>query len=155
VNAQHEYAAVLPVELRHNAFLPPTVPAPIQLNAIVVEVHDGDTFTAEADMSWLYGDRYVKVGVDVRILGMNAREIKPVQPGGPEAQANLSTLILGKPVVLTAMKPDKYGGRIDAVVTYIGPAGVGSDLASDLIADHWAAVWNGKGPKPLPPWPRP
>src|SRR3982751_3460261 len=108
MSAQDVYAAALPVELRHYAFLPPTVPAPVLLNATVTNVHDGDTFTAVADLSWLFGVAYVNVGIDVRILGINAREL--YEPGGVNARENLLLLILQKPVVLTSMKPDKFGG---------------------------------------------
>lgn len=114
--------------------------------AVVTAVHDGDNITADVNLqgfgAWIHG-------VEFRLLGCNAREL--VDPGGPEAHEHLSGLVLGVKVALTSVKPDKYGGRMLAVVTLPD----GSDLVSGLIAEGWAAPWNGRGVKPLPPWPRP
>lgn len=113
--------------------------------AVVTAVHDGDTITADVDLGmhvWVRAQSF-------RLLGCNARELG--SPGGPEARINLAALLLaGPPVTLTSVKPDKYGGRFGAVITLAD----GSDLAAKLIAEGWAAPWNGHGEKPLPPWPR-
>jgi len=111
--------------------------------AAVLTVHDGDTFTAVIDLGF-----DVTITTSVRLLGCNAIELG--QPGGVEAGANLRQLICGKAIYLHTVKADKYGGRYDAQVTV---PGVG-DLATLLIADGWAAAWDGKGPRPTPPWPR-
>lgn len=147
------YALAMPAELRHYAFLPPAVPAPLVLNGTVNAVHDGDTFTLEADLTRIFGIRMVKIEVNVRILAMAARELK--DPGGVEAQINLESMILGKPVVIASMGADKWNLRTDAVVTYLDASGRGADLATDLITNVWAVPWNGKGIQPKPPWPRP
>lgn len=84
-----------------------------------------------------------------RILGTNAREVN--QPGGLEAISNLMGLLpVGLRVRLDSVKDDKYGGRFLARITLPD----GRDLATTLITGQWAAEWNGRGPKPVPPWPR-
>lgn len=126
-----------------------TVPQPAYTyTAAVLSVHDGDTITADVDLGfgvWVSRQAF-------RLLGLNARELS--QLGGPEARDNLAALLLSPTathvVTLTSVKPDKFGGRYDAVITMPD----GADLASLLIAEGWAAAWNGKGPKPVPPWPR-
>lgn len=111
--------------------------------ATVLAVHDGDTFTALVDLGF-----DVALRVKLRLLGCNAIELG--QPGGTEAGDNLRQLINLRTVYLHTVQVDKYGGRYDAQVTLpdIG------DLATKLIADGWAAAWDGKGPRPVPPWPR-
>lgn len=111
--------------------------------AVVTAVHDGDTVTADIDLGF-----DVHTIQHVRLAGCNAREL--AQPGGPEAAANLTGLLLGKQVVLHTVRPDKFGGRYDAAVTLAD----GTDLVAELVAQQWAAPWDGTGPKPVPPWPR-
>jgi endonuclease YncB( thermonuclease family) len=112
--------------------------------AIVEHVIDGDTVYMAVDLgfdTWHWGS--------FRLLGCNARELP--QPGGPEAAANLVALLpVGTKVTIRSVKPDKFGGRYLAAVTLAD----GSDLVSTLIAEGWAAAWNGTGTKPVPPWPR-
>jgi endonuclease YncB( thermonuclease family) len=125
------------------------LPAPTLLNAEVVEVHDGDTFTV--DISW--GRRRFDHGIPIRLLGVNAAELD--MPGGREAADNLDLLLPPcTPVLLVDPTDDKYAPRLDAEVIYFS-AGALRDLAVDLVASFWAAPWNGRGPKPVPPWPRP
>lgn len=118
--------------------------------AMVTAVHDGDTITVSVDLGW----HVILFGQDIRLLGCNAREL--AQPGGPEAGAHLAALLAQVApaptrVTIHTVKPDKYGGRYDAAVTLPD----GTDLVTQLIADGWAAAWDGKGTKPVPPWPRP
>ena len=54
--------------------------------ATVVDVHDGDTFTADIDLGFNIGIRY-----RVRLAGCNAIELN--QPGGYEARAHLLGLL--------------------------------------------------------------
>jgi endonuclease YncB( thermonuclease family) len=115
-------------------------------SALVLAVHDGDTFTAEVDLGF-----QVHVVTSVRLLGCNAIEL--ADPGGVEAGEHLRGLLLGQGIYLRTVKPDKFGGRYDAQVT-VTIAGVALDLATVLIEQGWAAPWDGKGPKRVPPWPR-
>lgn len=111
--------------------------------ATVIAVHDGDTITADIDLGFS-----VHTIQHLRLLGCNARELS--QPGGPDAAANLAGLLFGKQVTVRSVKPDKFGGRYDAAITLPD----GTDLVTQLIADQWAAPWDGTGAKPVPPWPR-
>jgi endonuclease YncB( thermonuclease family) len=125
------------------------LPAPTLLNAEVVAVHDGDTFTV--DISW--GRRRIDHNIPIRLLGVNAAELGT--PGGDAAAANLAALLPpGTWVLLVDPTDDKYAPRWDAEVIYFS-AGSLHDLAVDLVALFWATPWNGKGVKPVPPWPRP
>jgi micrococcal nuclease len=114
-------------------------------DAEVVRVIDGDTVELRVDLgfdSWHKGS--------FRIYGINAREHDA--PGGAEAVENLRKLLpVGSIVGIHSIKPDKFGGRYDAIVT-LKEGGV---LADTLVEQSWAAPWDGKGTKPLPPWPRP
>lgn len=113
--------------------------------AIVERVIDGDSVGLAVDLgfdTWHRGS--------FRLLGCNARELS--QPGGPDAAANLAALLpAGTRVVIQSVKPDKFGGRYDAAVTLAD----GTDLVAQLVAQGWAAAWDGTGTKPVPPWPRP
>jgi endonuclease YncB( thermonuclease family) len=125
------------------------LPAPTLLNAEVTGVHDGDTFTV--DISW--GRRRFDHGIPIRLLGVNAAELGT--PGGDAAARELANgLVPGTPVLLVDPTDDKYAPRLDAEVIYFSAGGL-RDLAVDLVASFWAAPWNGHGPKPVPPWPRP
>jgi endonuclease YncB( thermonuclease family) len=111
--------------------------------ATVVGVHDGDTVTMDVDLGFGISRR----GLPFRLLGLNARELR--DPGGSEARANLLTLIpIGTMLRLTSVKDDKYARYL--AVLWLGD----TDICQRLIDTDWAAAWNGKGAKPLPPWPR-
>jgi endonuclease YncB( thermonuclease family) len=152
VTNRSEYYYALPKALIGPAAAPPPVPAPVRMNAVVVDHWDGDSF-------------YVRLAIGVnrlsvekqliRITGCAARE--RADPGGIEAREALKKrpgMTVGSPVVLTALMDDKYGGRLDAVVTYVASDGTPHDLATDLILEQWAVPWNGSGIQPKPPWPR-
>ena len=117
---------------------------PYTYRATVVSVHDGDTFTAILDLGFDLSFR-----TSVRLAGCNAREL--AMPGGKEARDHLAELLADQHIVLASAKWDKYGGRIDAVVTLVDG---GLALSARLVADGWAAAWDGRGPAPVPAWPR-
>jgi endonuclease YncB( thermonuclease family) len=86
----------------------------------------------------------------VRIAGINAAELN--EPGGPEARDALAGLLpLGTVVTLRHVHPDKFAGRVNAQVI----TGTGIDVGPWLIGQGLAVAWNGVGPKPAVPWPRP
>lgn len=119
--------------------------APYTFGVKLVTVHDGDTLTVDLDL----GMSMWHHGMVIRLLGLNARELDEL--GGTQARDNLAAVLLRTPPSLvTTVKPDKYGGR------WLGHMILsdGTDLSAFLIATDWAAAWNGKGAKPLPPWPR-
>lgn len=121
---------------------------PYAFGAVIRRVIDGDTLEIDSDHGrgiWLHAQTY-------RLIG-NARET--TEPGGREATANLAPLA-GTRVLLRSLKPgvdfpaDRWGGRWLARVTTTG-----GDLGDLLIRSGWMAPWNGRGPRPLPAWPRP
>jgi len=116
--------------------------------ATVNAVHDGDTLEVNVDLGF-----DVHEVVSVRLLGCNARELRDL--GGVEARDNLRALLPpGAGALLRTVKPDKFGGRYDAAVEFINASGQVVDLVAYLIEEQWVAPWNGRGEKPVPPWPR-
>lgn len=113
---------------------------------VVVGVHDGDTIEVDIDLGQ---DLWVRRRA-VRVFGIAAREL--AAPGGREARDHLAGLLpLGTAVRVESIGWDKYGGRIDGRV--LTPDGL--DIGVKMIADGYAAPWNGSGRQPLPPWPIP
>lgn len=113
--------------------------------ATVTRVVDGDTLEVGADLGW-----NLTLRVSVRLAGINA--IEHNMPGGREATQHLATIAPpGTTVTLTSLGMDKYGGRSDGRIV----RGDGVDVAARMVTDGYAAVWDGKGPRPVPPWPIP
>lgn len=111
--------------------------------ATVDHVIDGDSIMLLLDLGF-----DLTMRMNCRLDGINARELH--DPGGKEARDHLAGMLPpGTPVAVISVGWDKYGGRADVHVT----TGQG-DLASLLIAEQWAAEWDGAGPRPVPPWPR-
>lgn len=115
-------------------------------DATVVSVHDGDTATLDCDLGF-----YVTVRMSCRLSGINARELS--SPGGPEARDHLAALIPpGTPVTVASVAVDKFGGRFDGIITIDGAQGSVNDR---MVADGYAAIWDGRGKRATPPWPLP
>lgn len=113
--------------------------------ATITGVHDGDSATALADLGW----GVLRV-VTIRLNGINAIELN--QPGGKEARDHLLTLMpINTKVMLTVLGWDKYGDRSDSLIALPD----GRDVCTQMVVDGYAAVWDGKGPRPVPPWPVP
>lgn len=130
----------------------------------VLEVHDGDTLRVDLDLIGVAGKHLdvdlgfdvhiashrLRLREDVRLKGCNAIEL--AAPGGVEARDHLAQLLpVGSTVTVQTFKPDKFGGRYDALITLAD----GGDVTTVMCADGYAAPWNGQGPKPTPPWPIP
>jgi endonuclease YncB( thermonuclease family) len=114
-------------------------------NATVVRVIDGDTVLLDVDCGF-----YVIIRQSCRLSGLNA--IEHNKPGGPEATAHLLGMLpAGQPVVVRSAGVDKYAGRFEGVITLPD----GRDVGAQMVADGYAAIWNGTGPRPTPPWPIP
>jgi endonuclease YncB( thermonuclease family) len=126
-------------------------------------VHDGDTF----HIPWIdtgHAIRVYPLGYDpddpkqapgviaVRLAGCNARELS--MPGGPEARAALEQILGGGYVKLETVTADAFGGRVDARPYVPNGTDRGLDVIQALIGQQWLVPWNGRGSKPLPPWPR-
>jgi micrococcal nuclease len=124
----------------------------------VLEVHDGDTVRLDLDLGVGTSHRDIDLGFDVHILGRRLRlredvrlygcnAIELAQPGGTEARDHLASLLpVGTWASVETIKNDKYGGRYDAKITLPD----GSDLTARMIADGYAAPWDGIGPKTVP-----
>lgn len=113
----------------------------------VKRVVDGDTFIGDLRT----GYRNL-VGEDerLRLAGCNAWEKATV--AGQSALANLAKLLPAGTeltVRLASERPDQYG-RLLVTVTLDD----GTELVDALIAQQWAAPWDGRGVAPKPPWPR-
>lgn len=137
-----------------------SVPTPELLNAKIVSVHDGDTINVIAKVP----GRNEFIGSaekpqPVRLLGCNAWELTSKAPDGTRpgqaAQAYLAGLLAaGTDVVLASIGDDKYAPRWDCSVSFVYN-GLVVDLVGLLIAQQFAAPWDGKGsPAPVPVWPR-
>jgi endonuclease YncB( thermonuclease family) len=123
----------------------------VYLPAVVVRVVDGDSLHLNINLSTkpILGFDLWAYDVPGRLARCNAREVN--EPGGPEARENLAaTLPAGTAVLVRIVGTDEYGGRRLVEVRL----GDGTDLVADLVARQWLAPWNGRGPKPVPPWPR-
>jgi endonuclease YncB( thermonuclease family) len=117
-------------------------------SGVVLEVHDGDTITVLCRIA--EQPRRVWVEVDGRMHGYNAREL--AEPGGLEARDHLrEQMPVGAQISVTYFGNDKYGGREEIAVLLSD----GRDVAAMMIADGYGASWNGRGKKPVPPWPIP
>lgn len=113
--------------------------------ATVVRVIDGDSVLVDLDLGF-----YVRVRLSCRLAGINALEIG--QPGGAEAREHLSSMLpTGATVVVESVSVDKYAGRFDGRIQLLG----GGDAGAVMVADGYAAAWDGRGRRPSPPWPIP
>lgn len=84
-----------------------------------------------------------------RLSGCNAAEVGT--DAGKAARDNLrSVLTPGLPVSLHHVETYKYGLELVAAITMPD----GSELIPALIEQQWLAAWDGKGTRPVPPWPR-
>jgi len=112
--------------------------------ATVVRVIDGDTVIVDLDLGF-----YITVRMSCRLAGINAHELH--SPGGPEAAAELANILaVGDRVTISSIRADKYAGRFDGVIIDEDGANINQWMAST----GYAALWDGKGTAPVPPWPR-
>jgi|SRR5881227_1521642 len=112
--------------------------------ATLPTVIDGDTFRCTVDLGF-----YVNVRMSCRLAGINAPDAG--EGGYAEAKGRLSELLLAATTItVVSIKPDKYAGRFDAVVFADR-----LNVCQQLVTEGLAVVWDGKGAKPLVPWPPP
>jgi endonuclease YncB( thermonuclease family) len=133
--------------------LPPEAPVTSWTypKCFVEGVYDCDTITVNMDLGQ---DMWV-MRRSVRLVGVAARELR--EPGGIEARDALRGLLpIGSRVMVQSTGWDKYAGRIDGVVTHLGPLdnGPAVNVNQLLVQLGWAVPWDGKGPQPKPAWPR-
>jgi micrococcal nuclease len=114
--------------------------------ATVQRVVDGDTVALDVDLGFWTHEFML-----CRLVGLNARELR--DPGGKEARDHLAEMLpAGKRVTVSSIKADKYAGRFDGVIFTLPTEG-SIDVNAQMIHDGYAAVWDGTGTKPVPPWP--
>jgi endonuclease YncB( thermonuclease family) len=114
--------------------------------ATVVRVIDGDTVSLDVDLGF-----YVRVRMSCRLVGLNTPESS--EPGGSEVRAALTDVLSRGAVTVVSVKADKYAGRFDADVVVTTPAGDVLHVNRWLIEQGFAVAWDGRGPRPLVPWP--
>ena len=107
------------------------------VSARVVRVIDGDTFEASASI-WL--DQ--QIAIHVRIAGIDAPELHArcdaERKGAQAARDYLARRIEGGAVRLSAVRYDKYGGRVDAAV-----ADDRGDIAGAMLRARLARPYDG------------
>ena len=126
------------------------MPKTYRLWVTVDRVHDGDTVYGPINHGlgiWSHGP--YDNGWGLRLDGCNAIELN--NAGGREARDNLETLVpVGSVIEVESVRWDKFSGRLDVRIDHP----LYGDLTDHLIAEGWAVPWNGKGARPVPPWPR-
>lgn len=119
--------------------------SPRLYSAVVVRVVDGDSVLLDLDLGF-----YIRARLSCRLAGVNAIELS--DPGGSEARTYLARLLpVGTVVRVASLNADKYAGRFDGRIALPD----GRDASEAMVADGYAANWNGRGPRPVPPWPNP
>jgi micrococcal nuclease len=101
-------------------------------NARCTANHDGDTVTVDIDL----GMNLVQRGVNIRLCGINAPEIRGItKVAGQAATKYLSDLILGKDIVIETIKDkqEKFG-RLLARVYVLGTDGCWIDVCAAMVA---------------------
>ena len=113
---------------------------------LILAIHDGDTFRGEIEV-W----PGIFVRPLIRILAVDAPELhgKCPEESARALEAQKALAILLPPnsrATLTGVKPDKFGGRVDASVA----TSEGVDVAGELLKQGLAHVYDGKGRRQ--PW---
>jgi len=105
--------------------------------AVVLSVTDGDTFRARVEV-W----PGVEVVTAVRLTGIDTPEIRgkcaAERATALVAKARLAELLAAGPVTVSQIQPDKYAGRVDAIVQSSGKS-----VAETLIAEGLARQYAG------------
>ena len=104
---------------------------------------DGDTIRADV-MIW----PYITAGVAIRVIGVDTPEMKASSlcERALAIKARAFTddwIILNQPITINFIKPDKYPGRVDAVVS--GKSGL---LSGALISAGIARPYSGGARQP-------
>lgn len=104
-------------------------------NAIVTEVHDGDTIKVDIDLG--FG---IVFYIAVRVFGINAPELS-TEAGKVSRDFARLLLPVGTPIRLFSHSWDKYGGRIDGEIHYTNTDGVQQDFAETMINSGHAVAY--------------
>lgn len=121
-------------------------------DSVVTRIVDGDTFYATVTRSFDFGFHVTTTESSTQRFRLNGCNAAPDNtPSGAGAWVALGALM--PPDIfctIASLGPYKYGDEWMADVTLPD----GRDVTVEMIAEQWAAAWNGKGAQPLPPWPR-
>ena len=104
-----------------------------EYNAVVVDVHDGDTFRADIDLGfgvWRHKEIFRMLGINTPELGV------PDKVPGIKARDRLRQLILGKQIFIKTVKDqrEKYGRYLATIITVEGVN------VNDLMIEEGLAV---------------
>jgi micrococcal nuclease len=105
---------------------------------VVDSVHDGDTVNVTLDIGF-----DLTIHTRVRVFGINTPELSS-DAGKAAREFAKSLLQPGDKVSVVSKGWDKFGGRIDGIITKEG-----LDFAKQLLAAGHAKPWDGKGQKPV------
>jgi endonuclease YncB( thermonuclease family) len=104
--------------------------------ALLISITDGDTFKARVPV-W----DGVEIVTAVRLAGIDTPELKgkcvAEKALALKAKARLAELLTGS-ITISEVKPDKFAGRVDAIVTANG-----QEVAGVLVAEGLARQYTG------------
>ena len=145
------------------AAMPKVSPGPPNYvyQATILGIHDGDTIevslrtalrstrTVNTDLGMhLHIEAgYLTMHDSLRLLGLNAPELST--DAGKLAQRMLASQIEVGSIVRIATHLDQ-GDKYGRLLAQVWRASDGLDINQWLIANGYAAVWDGHGPKPVP-----
>lgn len=126
---------------------PPRDPYVRSVAVAFTEYADGDTFTCDVDLWPGLRQRML-----CRLAGINAPDRG--EGGREEAAAELVRVLALGAVTVEAVHPDKFSGRFDALVVVDRPGDTALIVNTWLVREGLAVPWDGRGKRPLVPWPR-
>ncbi|MEE4244544.1 MAG: thermonuclease family protein [Kangiellaceae bacterium] len=85
-----------------------------EYKAFVTKVYDGDSITADIDL----GFNMAHTNTKIRLIGINAPELRKADPDSYAARDYLADLILNKTITIQTVEKDKYGRWLADI--YIG-----------------------------------
>lgn len=111
---------------------------------------DGDSFYANVGRDLDFGFHVVMHATARQKFRLNRCNAAPVKTASGAGALARVAVLLGGVFDLTSVGPYKYGDEWMAEVILAD----GRNVSDVMVAEQWAAPWNGLGPAPLPPWPR-
>ena len=113
-------------------------PSPYTYQAMIIDVYDGDTFTALIDLGF-----HVTIQEKIRLYGVDTPELRGSErTKGIEVRDYVRSLILDKPVLLQTIKDKKgkYGRYLGLVIFETDTAFV--DLSEHLLTMKMAKIYD-------------
>jgi endonuclease YncB( thermonuclease family) len=118
-------------------------------NSTLVDVEDGDTFTALVTRDLGFGGHVTFPATRLRVARCNAPSTKYL-PGKYVRERVLAWFALAGPLTITTIKPYAYGGPSDSPGEWMAEVvnAAGENLSDWLLAQSFAQPYDGKGPRP-------